>query len=195
MAVMALVGWAAMSCQHEKTEVRTVEKTVHDTVFVRDTVFTGDTVTVHDTVVVKDVRYYEGRWMKELFETCEWKEYKSYEYGFTVSYPEFMEKDLNRTSESCVFVSYKDIQLIAKGYRDNMSLEQKYRDLSRTATTKSLGEDYFMMAGKTSGEGRFFEKDVKMGDYWIYIRVEFPQPFAPYIDTLLQYVKNYGTTM
>lgn len=26
---------------------------------------------------------------------------------------------------------------------------------------------------------------------WLYIRAEFPQPFTPYIDTLLQYVKNY----
>ena len=42
-----------------------------------------------------------------------------------------------------------------------------------------------------SGEERFFEKDIRMDGYWIYIRVEFPQPFAPYIDKLLQYVKNY----
>ncbi len=48
-----------------------------------------------------------------------------------------------------------------------------------------------MMAGRMSGEERFFEKDIRMDGYWIYIRVEFPQPFAPYIDKLLQYVKNY----
>jgi hypothetical protein len=190
LAILAV----SSSCQNGKTEVKTVVKEVHDTVFVKDTII-HDSVVVKDTVVVTDVRYYEGRWLKKLFETSEWKEYKSYEYDFVVSYPEFMVKNLDLTSERSVFVEYKDVRLIARAYKDDTSVEEKFQELSKTATTKSMGDKYFMMAGKTSDVGRFFEKDIKMDGYWIYIRAEFPQEFTPYIDVLLQYVKNYGSSI
>lgn len=188
-AVVLTVLTVASSCQNGKTEVRTVVKEVHDTVFV------GDTVVVHDTVEVTDVRYYEGRLLKQKFESCEWNEYESYEYGFVVSYPEFMVKDLNRTSENSVFVEYKNIRLMAKAYKDEMSVEEKYHELSRSANTKSMGENYFMFAGRMGDDGSYFEKDIRIDGYWLYIRAEFPQPFTPYIDPLLQYVKNYGPTI
>jgi hypothetical protein len=38
-------------------------------------------------------------------------------------------------------------------------------------------------------------KDIKVDSVWLYIRAEFPQEFTPYIDILLQYVKNYEFTM
>ena len=184
---LAVAACFALSCQNGKMEVRTKE--------VHDTIFTGDTIIVHDTVVVKDVRYYEGRWLKELFDSCEWKQYESYDYGFVISFPEFMVKDLNRTSEGSVFVEYKDIRLMAKAYKDNMSLEEKYAVQNKSANTKSMGENYFMIAGRMGNGGSYFEKDILMDGYWLYIRAEFPQPFAPYIDTLLQYVKNYGPSL
>ena len=184
---MVLAACIAISCQNGgKTKTQeTITKEVRDT------------VVVHDTVVVKDVRYYEGRWLKELFDSCEWKQYESYEYGFVISYPEFMVKDLKRTSENSVFMEYKDIRLMAKAYRDKveMSLEEKYQELSKSANTKSMGDNYFMIAGRMGDGGSYFEKDILMDGYWLYIRAEFPQPFAPYIDTLLQYVKNYGASM
>ncbi|MBR6828612.1 MAG: hypothetical protein IKM76_10760 [Prevotella sp.] len=184
---LAVAACFALSCQNGKMEVRTKE--------VHDTIFTGDTIIVHDTVVVKDVRYYEGRWLKELFDSCEWKQYESYDYGFVISFPEFMVKDLNRTSEGSVFVEYKDIRLMAKAYKDNMSLEEKYAVQNKSANTKSMGENYFMIAGRIGNGCGYFEKDILMDGYWLYIRAEFPQPFAPYIDTLLQYVKNYGPSL
>lgn len=188
---MVLVACVALSCQNGGTakNQEVVTKEVHDTVF------TGDTIIVHDTVVVKDVRYYEGQWLKELFDTCEWKQYESYEYGFVVSYPAFMEKNLSRTSENSMFVAYKDIRLMAKAYKDDMSVKDKYQELSKSANTKSMGENYFMIAGRMGNGGSYFEKDILMDGYWFYIRAEFPQPFAPYIDTLLQYVKNYGPSL
>ena len=184
---LAVAACFALSCQNGKMEVRTKE--------VHDTIFTGDTIIMHDTVVVKDVRYYEGRWLKELFDSCEWKQYESYDYGFVISFPEFMVKDLNRTSEGSVFVEYKDIRLMAKAYKDNMSLEEKYAVQNKSANTKSMGENYFMIAGRIGNGCGYFEKDILMDGYWLYIRAEFPQPFAPYIDTLLQYVKNYGPSL
>lgn len=184
---LAVAACFALSCQNGKMEVRTKE--------VHDTIFTGDTIIVHDTVVVKDVRYYEGRWLKELFDSCEWKQYESYDYGFVISFPEFMVKDLNRTSEGSVFVEYKDIRLMAKAYKDNMSLEEKYAVQNKSANTKSMGENYFTIAGRIGNGCGYFEKDILMDGYWLYIRAEFPQPFAPYIDTLLQYVKNYGPSL
>ena len=188
-AVALTVLSAASSCQNGKME--TPVKEVHDTVFV------GDTVVAHDTIVVKEEKYYDGKWLQRKFESCEWKEYESYEYGFVVSYPEFMVKDLNRTSENCVYVEYKNIRLMAKAYRDKveMSVEEKYQELSKSANTKSLGDNCFLIAGRTSEEGRYFEKDIKMDGYWLYIRAEFPQEFTPYIDPLLQYVKNYGPAL
>lgn len=186
-AVALTVLSAASSCQNGKME--TMEREVHDTVFV------GDTVVVHDTIVVKEEKYYDGKWLKQKFESCEWKEYESYEYGFVVSYPELMEKDLNKTSESSLFAAYKDIRLMAKAYRDEMSVEQKYQEVSKSANTKSMDENYFMIAGRMGDNGCYFEKDIRMDGYWLYIRAEFPQEFTPYIDILLQYVKNYGPTI
>jgi hypothetical protein len=179
---MVLTVIVTLSCQNGKREAPV--KVVHDTIM------------VYDTVVVKDVRYYEGKWLKQKFETCEWKQvYESYDYGFVISCPEFMEKDLKRTSESGVVMEYKDIRLMAKAYSDKveMSLEEKYQELNKSANTKSMGENYFMIAGRMGDGLCYFEKDIMMEDYWLYIRAEFPQPFAPYIDTLLQYVKSYGT--
>ena len=186
-AVALTVLSAASSCQNGKME--TMEREVHDTVFV------GDTVVVHDTIVVKEEKYYDGKWLQRKFETCEWKQYESYEYGFVVSYPELMAKDLKRTSESSVYTEYKDIRLMAKAYRDEMSVEQKYQEVSKSANTKSMDENYFMIAGRMGDNGCYFEKDIRMDGYWLYIRAEFPQEFTPYIDILLQYVKNYGPTI
>ena len=184
-AVALTVLAVASSCQNGKMEVSGVEKEVHDTIY------TGDTIVVHDTVVVKDVRYYEGRWLKQKFESCEWKQYESYEYGFVVSYPACMEKNLSRTSENSMFVAYKDIRLMAKAYKDDMSVKDKYQELSKSANTKSMGENYFMIAGRMGNGGCYFEKDIKMDGYWLYIRAEFPQAFTNYIDPLLQYVRKY----
>ena len=184
--VATIILTIVSSCQNVEPETTGRE--------VRDTVFVGDTMVVHDTIVVKEVQYYDGKWLKRKFETSKWKVYESHDYGFVVSYPEFMVKDLNRTTESSVFVEYKNVRLIAKAYKDNMSIEQKYNELSKSANTKSMGENYFMIAGRMGEEGRFFEKDIKVDSVWLYIRAEFPQEFTPYIDILLQYVKNYEFT-
>ena len=192
IVLMCLVVMAgiATSCQEGTTMNQVAEtKVVHDTVFI------GDTVIVHDTIVVKEEKYYDGKWLQRKFETCEWKLYESSEYGFVVSYPEFMVKNLNLTSERSVFVEYKDMRLIVQAYKDDVSVEETFKELSKSATTKSMGENYFLIAGKTSDVGRFFEKDIKMDGYWIYIRAEFPQEFTPYIDMLLQGVKNYGSSI
>ena len=58
-----------------------------------------------------------------------------------------------------------------------------------------LDENSFMIAGRMGDNGCYFEKDIRMDGYWLYIRAEFPQEFTPYIDILLQYVKNYGPTI
>ena len=191
VVLMCLVAAGIVtSCQEGTTRNQVAEtKVVHDTVFI------GDTVIVHDTIVVKEEKYYDGKWLQRKFETCEWKLYESSEYGFVVSYPEFMVKNLNLTSERSVFVEYKDMRLIVKAYKDDVSVEEKFKELSKSATTKSMGENYFLIAGKTSDVGRFFEKDIKMDGYWLYIRAEFPQEFTPYIDMLLQGVKNYGSSI
>lgn len=163
---------------------------------VHDTVHVGDTVVVHDTVVVTKAKYYEAKLIKQLYDSCKWEQvYESYEYGFVICCPDFMEKNLKLTSERGVVMEYDGVRLKAMGYRDamEMTLEEKYRELNKSATTMSIGDNYFLLAGRSGTDKCYFEKDIKMDDYWFYIRVDFPRAYTAYIDPLLQYVKNYGT--
>ena len=176
----------ASSCQNGKTE--TMERKAYDTVFVRDT------VVVHDTIVLKDEKYYDGKWLKRKFETCEWKLWESYDYHFVVRHPVFMQMDESKASTSGVCFEYKGVRLLAKAYKDkvDMSVEQKYKELSQSANTKSVKDNYFLIAGKMGEEDCYFEKDIKIDGCWYYIRAEFPQAFTSSIDALLQYVKEYN---
>ena len=176
----------ASSCQNGKTE--TMERKAYDTVFVRDT------VVVHDTIVLKDEKYYDGKWLQRKFETCEWKLWESYDYHFVVRHPVFMQMDESKASTSGVCFEYKGVKLLAKAYKDkvDMSVEQKYKELSQSANTKSVKDNYFLIAGKMGEEDCYFEKDIKIDGCWYYIRAEFPQAFTSSIDALLQYVKEYN---
>ena len=176
----------ASSCQNGKTE--TMERKAYDTVFVRDT------VVVHDTIVLKDEKYYDGKWLKRKFETCEWKLWESYDYHFVVRHPVFMQMDESKASTSGVCFEYKGVRLLAKAYKDkvDMSVEQKYKELSQSANTKSVKDNYFLIAGKMGEEDCYFEKNIKIDGCWYYIRAEFPQAFTSSIDALLQYVKEYN---
>ena len=176
----------ASSCQNEKTE--TMERKAYDTVFVRDT------VVVHDTILVEEVKYYDGKWLKRKFEGCEWKSWESYDYHFVVRHPVFMQMDESKASTSGVCFEYKGVRLLAKAYKDkvDMSVEQKYKELSQSANTKSVKDNYFLIAGKMGEEDCYFEKDIKIDGCWYYIRAEFPQAFTSSIDALLQYVKEYN---
>lgn len=176
----------ASSCQNGKTE--TMERKAYDTVFVRDT------VVVHDTIVLKDEKYYDGKWLKRKFETCEWKLWESYDYHFVVRHPVFMQMDESKASTSGVCFEYKGVRLLAKAYRDKveMSIEEKYNELGKSAITKSVKDNYFLIAGKMGEEDCYFEKDIKIDGCWYYIRAEFPQAFTSSIDALLQYVKEYN---
>lgn len=176
----------ASSCQNGKTE--TMERKAYDTVFVRDT------VVVHDTILVEEVKYYDGKWLKRKFEGCEWKLWKSYDYHFVVRHPVFMQMDESKASTSGVCFEYKGVRLLAKAYKDkvDMSVEQKYKELSQSANTKSVKDNYFLIAGKMGEEDCYFEKNIKIDGCWYYIRAEFPQAFTSSIDALLQYVKEYN---
>ena len=176
----------ASSCQNGKTE--TMERKAYDTVFVRDT------VVVHDTILVEEVKYYDGKRLKRKFEGCEWKLWKSYDYHFVVRHPVFMQMDESKASTSGVCFEYKGVILLAKAYKDkvDMSVEQKYKELSQSANTKSIKDNYFLIAGKMGEEDCYFEKDIKIDGCWYYIRAEFPQAFTSSIDALLQYVKEYN---
>ena len=131
--------------------------------------------------------------LRQMFEENEWLPWESSEYHFTVMHPVFMQIDDERTSTSGVWCEFNDIRLIAKAYKDEakMSLEQKYMELNSSANTMSMQDNYFLLAGWIDEERRYFEKDIKIGDNWYYIRAEFPQEYTRHIDKLLQYVKNY----
>ena len=122
---------------------------------------------------------------------CPWVEWQSGYRGFNVSYPYFMKVNEEYTVDGCLVVEWRHLKMIAKRYYNKMSVEEKYEELRIGATTSSMDDDSFLLAGKMGDDMRFFEKEIKGDNKWYYLRVEFPVELTAAIDPLLQYVKDY----
>ena len=123
--------------------------------------------------------------------SCPWVDWQSGYREFKVSYPYFMRVNKEYTHDDGLVVKWRSLKMIAKMYNDKMSVEEKYEALKSGATTSSMGDDYFLLAGKMWDDMRFFEKDIKGDGVWYYLRVEFPVELTTAIDPLLHYVKGY----
>ncbi|MBR5657595.1 MAG: hypothetical protein IKW98_13085 [Prevotella sp.] len=123
--------------------------------------------------------------------SCPWVTWKSDRYRFRVQYPYFMNVVEYLTHDDCIYLQWEMLKMIGKMYENNMSVNEKYEALKSGANTSSVGEDYFLLAGRIGKDMRFFEKDIKGERYWYYLRVEFPVEYTKAIDPLLQYVKDY----
>lgn len=123
--------------------------------------------------------------------SCPWVTWKSDRYRFRVQYPYFMNVVEYLTHDDCIYLQWEMLKMIGKMYENSMSVNEKYEALKSGANTSSVGEDYFLLAGRIGKDMRFFEKDIKGERYWYYLRVEFPVEYTKAIDPLLQYVKDY----
>ena len=123
--------------------------------------------------------------------SCPWINWKSDRYRFSVMYPYFMNVNGELTNESCLYLEWNMLRMIGKMYENSMPVNEKYEALKSGANTSSVGDDYILLAGRISKDMRFFEKNIKKGRHWYYLRVEFPVEYTSAIDPLLQYVKDY----
>ena len=179
-AMVALMMASMVSACHQKEVVK--GEIVHDTVFVDNS--------LKEKV---DTVFYDGKWLRNRFETAKWKKWKNDKDGVAVEYPEFMEK-LRDSGERKLHVGYHGISLLAVVYEDETekSVREKYEALNMGAVTKSMHENSFLLAGRMTDGKRFFEKDIKLkGRSWMYLRAEFPSELAWAADPLLRYVRDY----
>ena len=179
-AMVALMMASMVSACHQKEVVK--GEIVHDTVFVDNS--------LKEKV---DTVFYDGKWLRNRFETAKWKKWKNDRDGVAVEYPEFMEK-LRDSGERKLHVGYHGISLLAVVYEDETekSVTEKYEALNMGAVTKSMHENSFLLAGRMTDGKRFFEKDIKLeGRSWMYLRAEFPSELAWAADPLLRYVRDY----
>ena len=179
-AMVALMMASMVSACHQKEVVK--GEIVHDTVFVDNS--------LKEKV---DTVFYDGKWLRNRFETAKWKKWKNDRDGVAVEYPEFMEK-LRDSGERKLHVGYHGISLLAVVYEDETekSVREKYEALNMGAVTKSMHENSFLLAGRMTDGKRFFEKDIKLeGRSWMYLRAEFPSELAWAADPLLRYVRDY----
>lgn len=123
--------------------------------------------------------------------SCPWVKWESERYCFSVQYPYFMDVNHKLTDESCIYLEWDLLRMIGKIYENSMPVNEKYEALKSGANTSSVGDDYILLAGRISKDMRFFEKNIKKGRHWYYLRVEFPLEYTTAIDPLLQYVKDY----
>lgn len=182
-AMVALMMASMVSACHQKEVVK--GEIVHDTVFVDNS--------LKEKV---DTVFYDGKWLRNRFETAKWKKWKNDRDGVAVEYPEFMEK-LRDSGERKLHVGYHGISLLAVVYEDETekSVTEKYEALNMGAVTKSMHEGSFLLAGRMVDGKRFFEKDIKLeGRSWMYLRAEFPSELAWAADPLLRYVRDYQVT-
>jgi len=125
--------------------------------------------------------------------SCPWTSWQSSQNSdFKVSYPYFMQVVKKQTQGNCLVVKWHQMKMVAKIYKNNMSVEEKYEALKSGAKNASMGDDYFLLAGKMYDDWRFFEKHIQWDEqHWIYLRVEFQAHLSTAIDPLLQFVKSY----
>jgi hypothetical protein len=162
------------------------EKVVHDTVYIDSFI-----VEKHDTV------FYDSKWLRNAFETTEWKTWTNYKDSFSVDYPACMSRIPNN-EERNLRVEYHGITMTVTTYDDaeEMSVREKYDAVSMGAVTKSIADSSFLMAGRAAGDKLYFEKDIKVrSKTWMYIRVEFHRELTWSVDPLLQYVLQYDLVL
>jgi hypothetical protein len=162
------------------------EKVVHDTVYIDSFI-----VEKHDTV------FYDSKWLRNAFETTEWKTWTNYKDSFSVDYPACMSRIPNN-EERNLRVEYHGITMTVTTYDDaeEMSVREKYDAVSMGAVTKSIADRSFLMAGRAAGDKLYFEKDIKVrSKTWMYIRVEFHRELTWSVDPLLQYVLQYDLVL
>ena len=162
------------------------EKVVHDTVYIDSFV-----VEKHDTM------FYDSKWLRNAFETTEWKTWTNYKDSFSVDYPACMSRIPNN-EERNLRVEYHGITMTVTTYDDaeEMSVREKYDAVSMGAVTKSIADRSFLMAGRAAGDKLYFEKDIKVrSKTWMYIRVEFHRELTWSVDPLLQYVLQYDLVL
>ena len=162
------------------------EKVVHDTVYIDSFV-----VEKHDTM------FYDSKWLRNVFETTEWKTWTNYKDSFSVDYPACMSRIPNN-EERNLRVEYHGITMTVTTYDDaeEKSVREKYDAVSMGAVTKSIADSSFLMAGRAAGDKLYFEKDIKVrSKTWMYIRVEFHRELTWSVDPLLQYVLQYDLVL
>lgn len=175
-AMRAFFAWGTKGVE-ERTVV------VHDTIYM-------DTVLVN----VRDTVFYDAKWLRSMFENCGIVFWRNYGDEYEVAYPEFMKKVELNQGERNLRVEYHGISMDVKAYNNeyDMSVKEKYEELSMTAVTKSVADSSFLLAGRIGKDRLFFEKDIKLKNRtWMYLRVEFPSPLTWAVDPLLHYVKDY----
>ena len=201
LGCMAIVSFYIICC--EWTERDTLEVNFHNLVTKRvnakaDTEKTGSKIEpiaedVKDSAANNSLveRLTDAEALDGWIGSCPWVTWKSDRYRFRVEYPYFMNVVEYLTHDDCIYLQWEMLKMIGKMYENNMSLNEKYEALKSGANTSSVGEDYFLLAGRIGKDMRFFEKDIKGERYWYYLRVEFPVEYTKAIDPLLQYVKDY----
>lgn len=125
--------------------------------------------------------------------SCPWAEWDCDQGRITVWYPAFMEMNKERMNgnHDCLYAEWGRLNFCFMRYRDKASVKEKYEALKSGATTSSMEDGSFLLAGKMYEDMRFFEKHLKTENHWCYLRVEFPAGLTTAIDPLLQYVKDY----
>jgi hypothetical protein len=184
--LMIVITVSACKDQREIKGYVDREKVVHDTVYVDSFV-----VEKHDTM------FYDSKWLRNAFETTEWKTWTNYKDSFSVDYPACMSRIPNN-EERNLRVEYHGITMTVTTYDDaeEKSVREKYDAVSMGAVTKSIADSSFLMAGRAAGDKLYFEKDIKVrSKTWMYIRVEFHRELTWSVDPLLQYVLQYDLVL
>jgi hypothetical protein len=152
-----------------------------------------------DSFVVEkhDTMFYDSKWLRNVFETTQWKTWTNYKDSFSVDYPACMSRIPNN-EERNLRVEYHGITMTITTYDDTeeKSVREKYDAVSMGAVTKSIADSSFLMAGRAAGDKLYFEKDIKVrSKTWMYIRVEFHRELTWSVDPLLQYVLQYDLVL
>ncbi len=184
--LMIVITVSACKDQREIKGYVDREKVVHDTVYIDSFV-----VEKHDTM------FYDSKWLRNVFETTQWKTWTNYKDSFSVDYPACMSRIPNN-EERNLRVEYHGITMTITTYDDTeeKSVREKYDAVSMGAVTKSIADSSFLMAGRAAGDKLYFEKDIKVrSKTWMYIRVEFHRELTWSVDPLLQYVLQYDLVL
>lgn len=197
------IGVVAVSCQRdaeknikknntgaEVSDVYADEVEKEDTFLVKDDPINRIKANSQYSIAAEDLKDFEE--MESRLTVIKYNSYVNSEYGYELSYPDFLTPELESSDGKSRNFAYKDIRLSVSGYFNNMGWDVKtaMRILSENASEEYTKDNYYIVSG-TRGKKRYHVKAILMEDTWYTIRLEYPPKYETVIGPLVDVVKNF----
>ncbi|WP_028898258.1 hypothetical protein [Prevotella sp. HUN102] len=171
-------------------DVYTNEEEEKATYLIKDDPVSRVKATSQYSIPADDLEDYEE--MASRLTVIKYNSYVNSEYGYELSYPDFLTPEPESSDGKSRRFVYKDITLNVSGHFNTMNWDVKtaMKVLSENASEEYIKDNYYIVSG-TRGKKRYHVKAILMEDTWYTIRLEYPPKYETVITPLVNVVKNF----